>query len=1049
MNGVFLRKCFLGIASALAIDVLLFGAAPEVDSVSSRPQPVAESASFSNGISPHTDPVFPRMNAWFHSGPKWAPFAEFNFSSGNAEVLGDGLAFVPLWQDESRLFFADVRGLHTDKPATEANWGLGFRSLDDNGWIIGGYGFFDRRWEDPGLQFDQITLGAELMSYDWDFRINGYIPTSGQQLASSPSTAFYNGSTIMLATPGGVAASGVDLEVGRLLANWGENSNYEVRGFLGAYHFDNEDGGIDAFTGPRARLELRSYEVPGLPDGSRLTANINYQWDQVREEQFTAGIALRIPLRSWGSRRLSPLERRMVDRVVRDRDIVTQQNEFTEPARYADTGELVGDVEVYDTGSTDLASQLAGSSRDVVILDGRGGTFVTTDTVVVEEGHTLRGAGFEVMGATSSRTALFGQRAAVDASGVTAVDSIQLNDNTTLRDIDLAAGSQIGVGCAGDDLSGVLIDGVHVDGAGQVGFAFTDFAGVIRNSSALNSYDDGFQIQTLYGIMQNNVASSNGDDGISISEIAEGSSVIGNVAAGNAEDGYVIGYMGRGSRFEDNESSGNGERGFYVESVGREASVARNLAMGNNNEGFYVESIAGDSYVSGNQALSNSGNGFYVDDSRGYVVGNTAMGNGGHGLYLENITGVVSENNSSGNGGSGFNADDVEEFAVFEENVAKDNVSNGFRFYDVYGFAVVSNNYANGNGEHGFLFDDDLEGNSLVSGNVSEGNVGSGFVFDEDIGYYASIINNTSKYNGVHGVCVEYIGEGALFSGNASIGNGSDGYYIERIGGEAVVSGNTAEDNVANGFSVEEIVHDAMLVGNVSSGNSGHGFSVYEEVINMGVVSGNYAVSNGGTGFVFWDGVGNDARIEGNMSMENGNGGYDISLMRGSVVFSGNSSVNNNTYGYYVDSIVESSMFVDNYASGNGVFGYGVDVLRGGASVSGNESSDNGTYGFYVNQIIESSVFRGNVAAGNEFSGFVLTTIASGASATDNQSLRNGSVFTADGFQITTIDGTFSGNNAEDNSGMGYNVVNPGTATGNTGSGNAGGNNTLNYSLAP
>ena len=73
-----------------------------------------------------------------------------------------------------------------DNPGTnEGNFGLGFRTQIDPEWIIGGYGYFDIQGTDHDNTFYQVTLGLEALSVDWDFRVNGYIPTNSQQMGWS------------------------------------------------------------------------------------------------------------------------------------------------------------------------------------------------------------------------------------------------------------------------------------------------------------------------------------------------------------------------------------------------------------------------------------------------------------------------------------------------------------------------------------------------------------------------------------------------------------------------------------------------------------------------------------------------------------------------------------------------------------------------------------------------------------------------------------------------------------------------------------------------
>jgi hypothetical protein len=90
--------------------------------------------------------------------------------------FGDVDIFLPLWQDQGSLLFGDLRGTFTAQPTEEGNFGLGYRTQISPEWILGGYGYFDIANSANDNLFYQVTLGLELKSVDWDFRLNGYIP---------------------------------------------------------------------------------------------------------------------------------------------------------------------------------------------------------------------------------------------------------------------------------------------------------------------------------------------------------------------------------------------------------------------------------------------------------------------------------------------------------------------------------------------------------------------------------------------------------------------------------------------------------------------------------------------------------------------------------------------------------------------------------------------------------------------------------------------------------------------------------------------------------
>src|SRR5262249_24726991 len=119
---------------------------------------------------------------------------------------------------------------------------------------------------------------------------------------------------------------GFDGEVGWRLPIFPADGDMDVRAFLGGYYFANSD--VDTIAGPRGRIEVRLYDLDILGTQSRLTFDGEVQWDSPRGTQGFGGLELRIPLGlATGSPgpKLSPLDRRMVDRVQRDINIVTER----------------------------------------------------------------------------------------------------------------------------------------------------------------------------------------------------------------------------------------------------------------------------------------------------------------------------------------------------------------------------------------------------------------------------------------------------------------------------------------------------------------------------------------------------------------------------------------------------------------------------------------------------------------------------------------------------------------------------------------------------
>src|SRR5262249_11840488 len=156
------------------------------------------------------------------------------------------------------LLFGDFRGTFSTEPTQEGNFGLGYRTQLNTDWILGGYGYFDIQNSKNDNLFYQATLGAELLSVDWDFRLNGYIPFN-----PDGGTVDHNGgigisgnnNQMQTSTKKEKALYGFDGEVGWRVPVFPVDGDMDIRVFAGGYYFANSD--VDTIAGPRGRIEAR------------------------------------------------------------------------------------------------------------------------------------------------------------------------------------------------------------------------------------------------------------------------------------------------------------------------------------------------------------------------------------------------------------------------------------------------------------------------------------------------------------------------------------------------------------------------------------------------------------------------------------------------------------------------------------------------------------------------------------------------------------------------------------------------------------------------
>ncbi len=419
--------------------------------------------------------------------PTWQPYLEGNFRGGGLIERGELDLFLPLIWNNNSLLFADLRSSIGDIGNAEGNWALAARHLTENEWILGIWSSYDLRRSPTGNNFDQISFGLEAMDLNWDLRLTGYIPTS---LGAKPTSvqALLSGGNIIVRRNQERAYRGLDGEIGRLLwfhdpvgsrrrNDWLASLDAELRGFVGGFYFDNPAAGFKEITGPRVRAELRLYDLAVLGDGSRLTFEALTQHDSVRGTQFEGAVFVRIPFGRRGSKQLSPIKRRMPDRIVRDVDVVANQAASSvEAARIAQTGQLASAVFVVDGNTANPETVIEGAgANSVVIADGSNGMIILPGKIDMPTGQMILGGGsqLQVIGDQTGTPAVFtapGIRGTFSATGFNAVSTA---DNTKVAGLDIITNGNAAVAIDINNDTNVLIQNVSITTNGTNAFGIT------------------------------------------------------------------------------------------------------------------------------------------------------------------------------------------------------------------------------------------------------------------------------------------------------------------------------------------------------------------------------------------------------------------------------------------------------------------------------------------------------------------------------------------------------------------------------------------------
>jgi hypothetical protein len=378
--------------------------------------------------------------------PKWGPYIDLEAKPGTKRSLGEGDAFIPLAQDAATLLFASLRYRFDDNDSNEGNYGLGVRRMLESGWNLGAYSYFDRRRTEFDNHFNQVTLGIEALSQDWDLRANYYAPIGRRRhQVDSLSTAEISGTTVVFRGGEERSMGGFDAEIGWRVPLFDARADKQFRIFGGAYHFSESD--LEDITGPRARAELTFDSVPYLWEGSRFSLGAEWQHDDPRGSQGFLTARLRIPLQVYGkpASSLTPMERRMADPTVRDIDVVSRAGAFGAPevASVTADGQAIVVLSSNSSYGTDLTDELttAGANSTVILS----GSFNTTAMTTMQAGQTLMGAGTLRVRSASGRVASLATPAATIAGvDLTGDPLIETANNTTLSGLTINATNSTG-----------------------------------------------------------------------------------------------------------------------------------------------------------------------------------------------------------------------------------------------------------------------------------------------------------------------------------------------------------------------------------------------------------------------------------------------------------------------------------------------------------------------------------------------------------------------------------------------------------------------------
>lgn len=466
---------------------------------------------------------------------RWGPHLDVEAAPGSRRSLGELDLFLPVSQDASSLVFANVRARFDDHDGHEGNLGIGLRRMTESGFNLGGYGYFDRRRSETGNRFNQVTVGAEALGRDWDFRANGYVPVGEKARdlgPNGPSTATFTANTVVVSTAHTEerALKGFDGEVGWRAPVWPADADRQLRVYAGGYRFSDAGARV---SGPRLRAELTLYALPALGPGAQLHLGASYQDDDARGSQGFVSLRLRIPF-GGGTGTAAPAagfqQRRMTAPVVRDVDVVTQTvvsptRALVETAAVAANGQALTLIDSATTTGAALpgAVAAAGPNSTVVLT----GTYNTTASTNLQAGQTLMGAGELVVRTPSGRTAVVATPGAAiqgDIPGFNA--TVNMAPGSTLSGLTVShlnTSNSRAIAVRADGTSNVNIRNNTI--AASTGGNAVAANGVLIHNGATNVVVDGNTIRVSTPNTVQNLVGVNASPGSGASVIVTGNTI--------------------------------------------------------------------------------------------------------------------------------------------------------------------------------------------------------------------------------------------------------------------------------------------------------------------------------------------------------------------------------------------------------------------------------------------------------------------------------------------------------------------------------------------
>lgn len=432
----------------------------------------------------------------------FTPRLELEGQSYSGEVSGGIGLFLPLVTDSNKATFLDVQQNTIRHGGKQTSVGLGHRFLGQNNVVYGAniYGDFAKSTHDN--RFTRLSLGVEALGPIFEARANVYLPTGNKERTVSQSlkTEVAADDYLYLQHHQTVEKirRGADAEVGGRLPVFAADSNQQLKGFVGGYWF-NDDQGTDLLGG-KVRLEWSAQNVSFLPKNVGLSLGAMASYDN--KQHLKGGALARLSLSLGKPSSSASVAERLVQRVTREQSIRTEEKHSMYAERAADgNGKVWGKVVMLSPADEQtranmtLNQRLAAADKDALVL--LSGEVKLKEALVLGEGQQLHGG--QSLAIKGSETGTQAQHRFADQNG----RLVGLNKDQNV--LSMSHGSRVSEVAISGGLSGI-----QADHAQNVTIDRVQITG-----SALN----GIQLNHVQQAHINDLTMANiGHDGVSIND---------------------------------------------------------------------------------------------------------------------------------------------------------------------------------------------------------------------------------------------------------------------------------------------------------------------------------------------------------------------------------------------------------------------------------------------------------------------------------------------------------------------------------------------------